>query len=672
MRIPRLVAALLLTLSALPIVGCGGSSLVGSKLPLQRVVVYRNGIAYFERGGKVSESQVVFKMQGQTVNDFLATLAVMERGGSSVRAAAFPLTDDSSPVQCDPDPAATARNAETVQANPLRACTKDELHDMRKVVLSLDGEDHDLQVGYVAASPVWRPSYRLVMGDKEGALQAWGIVQNMSGEDWKDVHLSLVAGAPLAFNAELSRATIPVRPTITDNGEVIGSVPTAETSLAQRSMAALPVAPAVAASPTDEAQRADLSDDAISAEAAGLRGAAALGSGAIARSRKSGATKGSAKVAAPRAGATGNMFGDTVHTPPMPPSMAPSAPRSMSSLAAVTSDQASTRYDLPNTVSIPDRSATMVMLTSKNVGGEIAYLFAPDGGVPDSASHPFRVARFKNETGGALERGPIAVFDKGAFVGQGLIDPLPTGATTTVPFALDRSVGVRQSRSYDQRDERVAKIENGQLVLRHDATSLTTYNLENGGDKRAKLILKHSRQAGARLHNAPTDTEDNVAAASALVPVWLEPNAKRDFVVEERSTQERGANWNETSAEAAIKKLLESNELDATTKQKLESAWSVRATSKALQDKANQLSVDEQGLQRQAQETRSNLQSIEKNPVAGKLRAELTKRLSETSAKLDRVQKDLVETRAKLTENDIRFRDALRDVKFYAKEGSNK
>jgi hypothetical protein len=28
--------------------------------------------------------------------------------------------------------------------------------------------------------------------------------------------------------------------------------------------------------------------------------------------------------------------------------------------------------------------------------------------VPASASHPFRVARFQNKTGGALERGPLA------------------------------------------------------------------------------------------------------------------------------------------------------------------------------------------------------------------------------------------------------------------------
>ena len=55
----------------------------------------------------------------------------------------------------------------------------------------------------------------------------------------------------------------------------------------------------------------------------------------------------------------------------------------------------------------------MVMLLDRPVPGEALSLFAPDGGVPESSSHPFRVARFTNKTGGLLERGPLAIFDGG-------------------------------------------------------------------------------------------------------------------------------------------------------------------------------------------------------------------------------------------------------------------
>ena len=117
-----------------------------------------------------------------------------------------------------------------------KAEKKDHLETVK---LSLDGKQHDLVIGYVAETPVWRPSYRLVIGKGTADLQIWGIVQNLSGEDWKGVTLSLVAGAPIAFQATLEKAVIPPRPIVSDQGEVIASVPIGETSLADRAAARL-------------------------------------------------------------------------------------------------------------------------------------------------------------------------------------------------------------------------------------------------------------------------------------------------------------------------------------------------------------------------------------------------------------------------------------------------
>src|SRR5271170_7397732 len=88
----RLAPVVVALATAAPLVGCGRQALVAvDALPVRRVVIYRNGIAYFERVGHVDQDEVRFKMRPSEVGDFLATLAVMERGGSSVRAAAFPL-----------------------------------------------------------------------------------------------------------------------------------------------------------------------------------------------------------------------------------------------------------------------------------------------------------------------------------------------------------------------------------------------------------------------------------------------------------------------------------------------------------------------------------------------------------------------------------------------------
>jgi len=88
----------------------------------------------------------------------------------------------------------------------------------------------------------------------------------------------------------------------------------------------------------------------------------------------------------------------------------PSQPRNVSSLAAVAVQGGTTRYDIPNPITVPDKNATMVMLLARPIPGEAIYLFASDDGVPDSMSHPFHVVRFENVTGGVLERGRSRCF----------------------------------------------------------------------------------------------------------------------------------------------------------------------------------------------------------------------------------------------------------------------
>ena len=645
-----------LLFSTFALAGCGRQAVVEADgLPLQRVVVYRNGVAYFERAGHVEEDQVRFKVKETEVGDFLATLAVMERGGSSVRSAAFPLKDE------EPDPDA-----------PKKPLTADEKKGLKKVVLALDGKAHDLEVGYVAASPVWRPSYRVVIEKSgEAYLQAWGIVQNLSGEDWKNVKLSLVAGAPLAFEAQLGTPVIPERPVVTDNGEVIAAVPRGDTSLRDeggndRDLDGIP--DDLDRCP-DEPESYNGVDDSDGCPDQGRVVLEASEEKAAVEKTKD--KKVDAKTRAP-SNKPRSSDGPAPMTPPAPVQAAPAsisappktqAPRNLRSLAAVAVEAGATRYDIPQPVTVPDRSATMVMLLSRKVAGEALFLFAPDGGVPDSATHPFRVARFVNQTPGVLERGPIAVFEKESFLGQGMLDPLPAGATATVPFALERGLAIDKEQKNDELGERVGKIENGYLTIERDQVLKTTYRIRNGGDQPAKVMVRHPRSVGWRLFEPPAGTEDNVGTATALVPTTVAAGKNGELAVEERNVTRRNEDWFTILADHAVQNYLRDPRADGAAKAKLTTAWAHRKEIVSRLDARSGLAQEESTLRRQQDETRANLKAIEKNKTADALRAQLTKRLSETSNRLDEVGKKVVEIDAKLAELKIQFKEAIRDLK---------
>jgi hypothetical protein len=344
--------------------------------------------------------------------------------------------------------------------------------------------------------------------------------------------------------------------------------------------------------------------------------------------------------------------------------MVPSQPRNLRSLAAIAVESGTTRYDIPTTVNVPDKSATMVMLLSKRVRGEAIFLFAPDGGVPDSASHPFRVARFYNGTPGVLERGPIAVFEKGSFLGQGMVDPLPAGATATVPFALERAIAIDQERKFDETGERVAKIENSQLFIERDAVQQTKYRVRNGGDQAAKVLVKHPRNGGARLYQPPKDTEDNVGTHTALVPGVVPPHATTDLIVDERSTIRRGEDWFSDVADNAVKAYIADPRADRAAAAKLTAAWTLRTEVARRRDARRKLEREMMDLQRGSDETRRNIKAIEKSKGkdADDLRARLTKSLNDMVGRYDVVNREHIENNMKLTELEVRFREAIRDI----------
>ncbi|HVZ71818.1 MAG TPA: DUF4139 domain-containing protein [Polyangia bacterium] len=620
--------------AALAAAGCGTVGPVDAHgLPLHKVVIYRNGVGYFERAGRVDGEHVDFRVRKNEVGDFLATLAVLERGGSSVRSASFPLA-----VEKETPPAPSPRR--DFAPPPLAGAKRSS--ELETVVMSLDGGQHDLQVGYIAVTPVWRPSYRLVLDDQGATLQAWGIVQNLSGEDWKNVSLSLIAEAPLAFDASLATAVIPPRPTVTDGGDVIAVVPQAETSLAQNA----PAPPPPMAEP--EADRAD------EAEMEAPAASSARGGGFAAPKAK--------KMA--RVGAAAPM------TMAAPAPAYSNRPKNLSALAAIALQAGATRYDLAAPVSIPDESATMVMLLDKPIPGEAISLFAPDPGVPESASHPFRVARFKNETGGLLERGPLAIFQHAAgssdaFLGQGMTDALPAGATATVPFALERTLAVERETDYREEGARLFKIEGEQLEIARDVVTTTKYRVRNGGARAAKVLVKHPRVGGARLVSPPAGTEDNVGTGSALVPTTVAPNQTATLVVDERQPSVRGVDWLDPLADDAVRAYLAptNKTVDAAAARALTAAWAIRKTLLAATDDRNAISAQEADLRRGTEETRANLKALEKNGAAADLRAKLTSRLSADSAQLDRLTKRAVEVDLSITEQRVRLKDALHGLK---------
>jgi hypothetical protein len=611
--------------------GCatGGAVRTAKELPIKSVVLYRSGVGYFERAGKFEGKALTFSVKQREVGDFLASLTAVEASAGGVRSVSFDVPAET-PAHVCKEGEDSCPEAPNPEEQPVAV----------RLLLAQDAS-HDLNVSYVVGAPIWRPSYRVVFDKSDKALlQAWAVVQNTSGEDWRDVRLSLTTGAPISFRSDLGTPIVPERPLVTDTGEVLSAVPLGETTLNQEPMAEEQAAPPPAA-PMASGAMADMAPPELEAKEES-------------DSRRMRANKKMAKPAPMPAQAPRPSFG------------AAQLEQNIASQAkAQVLSGSVTRYELDHPVTIPEGGSTMVAIISTRVGGEKAHLFAPEDGVPLSRQHPFSVARLTNGTGAVLEKGPVSILSEDGFLGQGVLDTLPRDANAFVPFALDKALVVESSEQYDQQQGALVRIQRGIVTVQRFSQRKTRYRVRNGDDTRSKLYVRHPRWGEAELVAPPQGTE--LAPQRALVPIEIPAKGQRELEVVERTPVQSDFGFMDQPAADAIAVFLTGPAVEVATSETLKKALALRDELLKVDGQIVALEREQGELQNGADETRQNLKAIEKVKTANDLRTRLLSRLKQLDARLSELTKQLVEARTKKSELEVRLNEALEGVSLSAK-----
>ncbi|MBN4049459.1 OmpA family protein [bacterium AH-315-N03] len=178
------------------LLGCGGDA-----LRLRRVVLYQNGIGYFERAGVAEGNRLRLELREHEVDDVMKTLTVIGADGSAALTAVVPESVEAPPPDEDSDGDAPPERTD----------------DTTTLEVRLGGASGPLTVTYAVPTPSWRAVYRVVLPDDgdEALLQAWAVVHNASNEDWDDVQLTLATGAPFTYAIDLRTPRFTARPDLT-------------------------------------------------------------------------------------------------------------------------------------------------------------------------------------------------------------------------------------------------------------------------------------------------------------------------------------------------------------------------------------------------------------------------------------------------------------------------
>ncbi len=176
-------------------VGEFGPPPIVSQAMLGRVIIYRNGVAYFERYAAASDDELTLRVPAERVDDFLKSLTII---------------DD-----------------QTGETMPVSYPTMDRAGGVVEMTIKLPERHNRLRISYVTESPAWKPSYRVVLGeDGKAQLQGWAIVDNVSGEDWKHVKIGVGSTSALSFRYDLHSVRLVERVTLSSGSLLAVAPPT--------------------------------------------------------------------------------------------------------------------------------------------------------------------------------------------------------------------------------------------------------------------------------------------------------------------------------------------------------------------------------------------------------------------------------------------------------------
>jgi hypothetical protein len=366
------------------------------------------------------------------------------------------------------------------EMNRALAAMADSRAERTKTVdLKLSGPgERNVVVAYVHETPVWKTSYRIVLGDSEPAkgakgqaqLQGWAHVENTTDNDWTNVRLALVSGRPVSFKMDLYEPMYVWRPDV--------AVPTVAGVMPKEYAGAIgdakPVAPG-APSPSSAGSNRPSARATESPTFAGVRNEMRAMDMAKAKSDKDQ----SGRYGEIPATITGGDMSDY-------------APKSVAKGGEVGEQF---QYELAAPVTIERQRSAMIPIITANVDARRVSIYNRN----DRADHPMRGVELVNSSGGQLLPGPLAVFDGAAYAGDAQIGQVSIGDKRLLAYALDLDVAVKAESTSDSKLMKL-KIVDGTLEQTFTTQNSTKYTFDNKDLKRGRtIVLEHDKLDGWEL-----------------------------------------------------------------------------------------------------------------------------------------------------------------------------
>jgi len=681
-----LKASLLAVCAGALLSGCAAATPrpIQTDAALGRVVVYRNGVAYFERRAIVHGDRFALEVPAERLDDFLKSLSVVD--------------------------------SRTGKAVPISFPTLEHAEGMTTVMVNLPQPgDYDLRISYVTESPAWKPTYRLQL--KEGGpaeLQSWAVVDNVSGEDWTKVAVGVGSTSALSFKYDLQSVRYVERETLSDSSELGLAPPPGGSSYAVASKEVRVLGNFGAAAVDDlkksdraPAKPAPVTRGRVQAQAGSVVTQLSAGmpqeEKALAPSAMPGITrlaaqlkgnqgkvkvlgyarpsdKDSAGKSLERANAIRDQLLENGVRPEQVEVVATGQLANGDGVRIVAADaeglkpvqgksatEASSDAPLgnayflaPSPLTIEKGHSAMVSMLTARAQAKEVYFYDPISS-RGSKKYAFRSVLLQNPTQHTLDAGPVTVYQGGQFLGEGLSDAILPNSRAFVPFALDRKLIVDTDQATREQIDRLLTIERG--IVHSEARSIRTTKLSliNRDGKAATVYVRHPITEGFKLE-APASGVEKLGGAY-LFAVNVPPNESVNLAIEESTPIQKSLDIRSEGGIGELGLYLRSaSKLEPELASKLSHIVERHRAMVELDERLVTLQAQSNVYRERIEEINAQLVSLRRVAQASELSRHLAKKMEEMSQRLQKATIDAADLEAKRLTERVAMEDQLSEL----------
>jgi hypothetical protein len=524
-----------------------GETDAGSRLPVKRVVLYKNGVGYFEHSARVHGNQdLAIDFTTSQLNDVLKSLTAVDLGdghisgvrynsiaplderlkalrlpfgeqitqvdflaalrgarievrngsdtatgrllsvekekrftdkGESYEVTVFSVISDAGDMRSFELGSSTSVRLVEHDLNDevgkyLNLIGSSRARDLRRMTISATGNgDREIFVSYISEVPVWKSTYRIILPDKPNdkpVLQGWAIVDNTVGEDWRDVQLSLIAGAPQSFIQDISRPLYTRRPVVPLPQAAMLTPQTQEASMS---------APAPAAAETVEVTGQSMTMDTVSGVGGGVGGgmAAKQTGNAFHGANKQWLQSPFDAVAKLQAEAEAKDLGDYFE------------------------------YNLKQKITIGKNQSALVPILQSSIVAEKVTIWN------ENTREIRRALWITNSSGLTLDSGTFNILESDTFAGEGLIETVHPAERRLISYAADPALRVTMEQESSEKPITRIHIVKGLMYLTREQNDSRKYTFHNADTFPRDVVIEHPARENWKLSEGPKPEETSAS-----------------------------------------------------------------------------------------------------------------------------------------------------------------